>query len=312
MSSQTPRSVLAALGTVQFLFAIHYIASKWLLTQIPPPAWAALRVGGAAVVLLLLARLRGVRWSLDRSEILRLGGLSVFGIILNQIFFAEGLSRTVPSHSALINASIPVNTLLIAVLLRRESFSRRKGLALTAALGGVLTLLSEKGFDWSSPTLRGDLLCLANATSFSIFLVLSRPIMQRHSAWITTPVLFVVGSIGVTAYGLPELRELAWSEVSGLAWLVATGIIVGPTVGSYGLNNWVLGRAEASTVALFIYLQFILAAPLSWAILGEELSWRLIPAGLLVFTGLIIAVSGQKKRAALADGPLHSQSAAVD
>jgi drug/metabolite transporter (DMT)-like permease len=160
--------------------------------------------------------------------------------------------------------------------------------------------------------LRGDLLCLANATSFSVFLVLSRPIMQRHSAWITTPALFVAGSLGVTAYGLPELRALPWGEVSGMAWLVGGAIVLGPTVGSYGLNNWVLGRAEASTVALFIYLQFVLAAPLSWAILGEELSWRLIPAGVLVFTGLLIAVGGRKKRAAPVDGPSHSLSAETD
>ena len=34
---------------------------------------------------------------------------------LNQVLFIEGLARTTPTHSSLINATIPVNTLLLAV-----------------------------------------------------------------------------------------------------------------------------------------------------------------------------------------------------
>ena len=41
--------VLSALVTVQVLFGINYLASKVVLDEIPPRAWALLRVSGACV-----------------------------------------------------------------------------------------------------------------------------------------------------------------------------------------------------------------------------------------------------------------------
>jgi drug/metabolite transporter (DMT)-like permease len=290
--------VLAALLAVQLLFAAHYIASKWILDSISAPAWVAIRVVGAALVLLCIAAVSVREWPRSWMLYARLAGLSIFGIVINQVLFIEGLSRTTPAHSALINTSIPVSTLIIAILLRRESGSPRKFIALGLALSGVLVLLSEQGFDLSSSLVRGDLLCLANATSFSLFLVLSRPIMRSFPPAFTTAMLFAMGSLAVGAYGSSELMAMNWSSVSSTVWLIAVLVILGPTVGTYFLNNWTLARVDSSLVALFIYLQFVIAAPLSWAVLGDELSWRLIPAAILVFAGLLLSVSDRQRRAA--------------
>ena len=62
------------------------------------------------------------------------------------------------------------------------------------------------------------------------------------------------------------------------------------SLAAYFLNNWALTRTDSSRVALFIYLQFVLAAPLSWILLGERPTWRLLPAALLVLGGLGLAV----------------------
>lgn len=283
-------NVTAALLSVQLLFAAHYVASKWLLDSIPAAAWAALRVGGSAAVLALVthASWRAVRWSGGR--LLRIAVLSLFGVVLNQILFLEGLARTVPSHSALINTTIPVTTLLLACLLRKERFTRTKALAMFLALTGVLFLLGGRGLDPGGGTVPGDLLCLANATSFSLFLVLSRDFMRGLPVQTVTTLLFVIGTAGVGAYGGPALLRLDWAAIPSPVWLVGLFIILGPTVGAYFLNNWALARTESSRVALFIYLQFVLAAPLSWMLLGERPSWRLLPAALLVLVGLGLTV----------------------
>lgn len=278
--------VTGALLCVQFLFAAHYVAAKWLLVQIPPPAWVALRVTGAAVVLAALTwrwwpPLRELRPHLGRLVL-----LSVFGVCLNQILFLEGLSRTVPSHSALINTSIPVTTLLVAVLLRHEKLRKRKVASILLSLAGVWLLLGVDHLDLSDTTVVGDLLCLANATSFSIFLVLARPVLRALSPLVVTSVVFGFGSLGVLAYGWRSLAQLEWAAIPISAWVTGLGIILGPTVGAYFLNQWALARVESSRVALFIYLQFLLAAPLSYFLLDEIPGWRLLPAAVLVFAGV--------------------------
>ena len=50
----TPR-VTAALILVQILFGVHYYAAKVVLLEIPPRAWAFVRVAAAALLLLPLA-----------------------------------------------------------------------------------------------------------------------------------------------------------------------------------------------------------------------------------------------------------------
>lgn len=280
--------VTLALLTVQLLFAVHYVAAKHLLTHIPPPAWAALRVGGAALVMLLLTARSWKTWPRDARSWGELALLSVFGVIVNQILFVEGLSRTVPSHSALINTSIPVVTLVVAVLLRREQFDARKIVAIAVALCGVLILLRVDDFDPSAGTVQGDLLTLANASSFSVFLVLSRPVAQRLGARVVTPLTFAIGAVGIGIFGAPALRAMDWTAVPPSVWWLAILIVLGPTVGTYALNVWALRRVESSRVALFVYLQFVLAAPLSAWLLDEQLSWRLLPAAALVFLGVAL------------------------
>ena len=101
---------------------------------VPARAWVALRIGGATLVLILVARPWWRNFSRARPLLPRLLVLSLFGVCLNQILFLEGLYRTVPSHSALINTSIPVTTLLVAVLLRHEKLTRRKAAAVILSL----------------------------------------------------------------------------------------------------------------------------------------------------------------------------------
>jgi len=297
--------VTLALITVQLLFAIHYVAAKHLLATIPAPAWTVMRVGGAALVLLLLTARQWKSWPRDVKSWGQLALLSVFGVILNQILFLEGLSRTVPSHSALINTSIPVVTLVVAVLLRHEKFDGRKIAAIALSLAGVLILLRIDDFDPSAGTVQGDLLTLANASSFSVFLVLSRPVARRLGARIVTPITFLLGSLAVGVYGWPAIQTMNWATVPPSIWAIAVFIVLGPTVGTYGLNVWALRRVESSAVALFVYLQFVLAAPLSAWLLEEPLSWRLIPAAILVFSG--VALTARRPRRMQA-GPPSSES----
>ena len=86
--------VHCALVLVQFLFGVHYLAAKVVLRDIPPAFWALIRVAGAALLLLLVALL--ARRAFPRSWRVtgQLALFSIFGVVLNQLCFVEGLSRT--------------------------------------------------------------------------------------------------------------------------------------------------------------------------------------------------------------------------
>ncbi len=283
-------SVLAALLTVQAIFGVNYVATKLLLSEIEPRAWATIRIVAAALILLALALAAGRRFPARPADWGRLAFFSLFGVVINQVCYVEGLARTTPTHSAIINTTIPVSTLMFAVLLRQERMTAAKLGALAAALAGVLMVVRPDRASLSSETLVGDALCLVNATSFAFFLAASRRLLMRVDPLAATAVLFAIGSIGVAALGAGPLLAFEPASVSGRFWALAAFVIVFATAGTYLLNYWALARVDASVVALFIYIQPILAAGLSAWALSERIGPGLIAGGALVFLGVWLSV----------------------
>ncbi len=285
-----------ALLCVQLLFGVHYMASKVLLADVPPRAWAALRIIGGAVVLWGAVVALGRRLPDDPKDVLRLGLYALFGVVLNQVLFLEGLSRTTPVHSAIINTSIPVLTLFIAVLLGRETLSLRKGAALALAFVGVMLVLRPDRASFSSATFVGDVLTLLNATSFAIFLVLSKRVISRTDPIAATAVLFGFGSLGILLIGAPQLGRLDWASVPVSTWAIGAFIVLGPTAGAYFLNYWALARTDSSVVALFIYVQPVVAGVLAYLLRGERPGEVTLWGAGLIGTGVALAVIGSSKR----------------
>lgn len=280
---------IVALVVVQILFGFHYLAAKLLVEVIPPPAWALVRASAAAVILLGIARFRGA--PLPRGRVLAsLALLGLFGVTINQYLFVEGIHRTTPGHSALINTSIPVGVLLISVLLGRERPTLRRLTGIAVTIAGVVVLTGPERMDWSLPSFRGDLLTLGNAMSYSLFLVLGKPVLERQRTLPATAVLLSFGALWLVPVGGPALASLRPTDFSAAVWGLALFIVIGPTIVAYLLNNYALRRVESSMVAFFIYLQPLIGAGISIAAGVERPTARLLGAAAVVFTGIYITL----------------------
>lgn len=287
--------VASVLVLVQVFFGLHYLMAKVLLETIPPRVWAPLRVAGAAAILLVAAAALKRPFPTGRRDLGTLALFSIFGVVINQICFVEGLHRTTPTHSALINTWIPVGTLLFAVLLGRESMSWRKGASLLLALAGVLLVIRPDRPATGGATLTGDLLTLVNGTSYAFFLVISKRMLSRSDPLAATAVLLIFGTIGIGLVGLPSLATFDPAAVPWTIWGLGALIVLFPTAGAYFLIYWALARAESSLVALFIYLQPLIAGILSAAVLGERPAISTYLGAALLFAGVGIATrAGQE------------------
>jgi len=86
------------------------------------------------------------------------------------------------------------------------------------------------------------------------------------------------------------------SRITFGVWLAIIYIIILPTVGAYYLNTWALARVPLSTVAVYIYLQPLIAFAVAPLILGEALTWRAIIASVLIFAGVVVITRGKRSR----------------
>lgn len=284
-TSQT--RIRSALIAIQILFGINYLASKFIISAMTPGAWAAFRTASAFVVLLGIVILG--RHKLPSTRDMGLLAISAFfGIVLNQGLFMEGLARTTVSRSALICSQIPTFVLLFSVLSRQEKLSRAKAISFLAGLTGVLVLLKADQFHMDSAYLKGDLMTLGNAASFALFIVMTRRIMARNNPWSSTAVVFFFGSLGMMAYGGRDLFQTDFSLLSNGIIVAMVYVIIGATVVTYYLNLWAVKRVQATRVAMYIFLQPVVATVLGIIFRDEVLTPRFLSATALVFLALAL------------------------
>lgn len=287
-----------ALITVSLLFGANYVFTKQILATVPPVAWVLFRITAATLVMvpLALALRRGAPWPRPRL-LLGLVVASFFGVVLNQVLFTEGMARTTPEHSAVINACIPTWTLVVAVLAGQERLGWRRVAAIVAALLGVQYLLGidrllfggqgPAAADERGASLLGDLLTMLNGISFAVHLVIMRRLGRELNPWLSTAVMFVAATLTIGAWSLPQL---SWAPVDAVlampTVLFAAYAILFATVLTYLLNTWALRHTHSSQVAIYINVQPLVAALLNWTMGAPLPGQRFFVALLLVGLGL--------------------------
>lgn len=236
---------------------------------------------------------------------LRIAGLAFLGIALNQSLFLLGLRQTAPSNAALLSVTIPVFTTVLSVFLGQDRLRLRSVVGLSVASLGVLLLVgvfanlltfAAGGGPLFMPGQfdRGALLVSVNSLSYSLYLVLSRPLFRRHGASAILPWLFLWGALMMLPFGIEKLAALL-TTVTPRGMLLLLYILAMPTVVAYLANAYALARATPMLVTLYIFMQPLLAKVLAYVQLGEPLTARWIGGAVLIMGGVLVTL-GQYPR----------------
>lgn len=284
--------IALALFAVQFLFGINYVISKVLLGAFPPLVWASIRIIIATAVLFafcLLTRRPHPKGGL-KGFFLPLTGLALLGCVINQASFLVGLSYTTATNSAILNTLIPIFTLMVVTIRGQEPLTTNRMIGFVCAFAGVLVLRKVEDFHFSDQTLIGDLLTMLNCLSYAFFLSYGKKFLEKHDRMWTTSYLFLYGSVALTLLAIPSYQSFSWPVMTQELWICAVIAVVGGTLLTYFLNNWALAYTKSSQVALWIYVQPVIAAALAWVWLGQAITPRTVFSSLFIFFGVVIAI----------------------
>jgi drug/metabolite transporter (DMT)-like permease len=297
------KSVIVALIFVQVLFSTLPIAAKIALRELSSPSIVLIRVVLAAFIFFLIQRMTVHERIRSRRDYLRLAVYSLLGVSVNQLLYVTGLEMTTATAAQMLIAGGPAITLLVAIITSREQATPAKWFAIGLASIGALALV---GSGAGGSRILGNVLILINMVAYSIYLVSARDILQRYHPLTVITWIFIFGAIGLLPFGLmPVINEISATTIEtrlALVW-----IIVFPTVIAYYLNMWALTVVESSLVSTFVYLQPVMTALLAMPILGERPSARMIPAGLLIFAGVAVAIHASRRK----DHKPHPEDQAV-
>lgn len=285
---------LLALVGVQLCFGLSPLFAKWTLVSdtnpggFTPRALVAWRILFGALCLGGLAAWKHPReLRAARAELPRLALCSVLGIALNMWLYMEGVQRTNVVHVGLLVVQIPVFTYALACLARIERAQRWRVLGIAVALCGAIVLVLERAPEQAgqSSTL-GNLLVVANCFSYAIYLVLARGLLQRYPTLVVVAWVFWLSLPAVPLFfaGVPAWPAGADARVLGsFAYTLTFATFL-----AYLLNAFALARVPASTVAVFIFLQPLVAGAAGVFVLGERITFSVACAGVLLLVGIAL------------------------
>ena len=286
-----------ALVAVQILFGSWPIFGKVVLRSMSPSSLVSCRLTGAALAFVLLQRKLTPLFRMPTKDFWLLALCSMLGVVGNQFLYVKGLSLTTVINVTLLSTTIPVFALFVSILFGYDQLSFRRLIGIALAAGGVIYLVNPARADLSAQTTAGNLSIVSNSLLYAIYLVISKTLLERYGAFNVITWIFLVGSVVTVPVGVYSLRQENVGAITSGVWLLLVFIIIFPTVGAYYLNAWALSKVPPSTVAIYIYLQPLIAFGFAPLLLGEQWSSRTIIAAIHIFMGVAVVTKRGRSRA---------------
>jgi len=302
MAKHNLRAHLSMLAATILFGANYWIAKGLMPNHLLPMQIIFLRVLGTLLISwtiqLSIRELRVLR--IDRADYPRLIISSLLGVAINQMMFFTGLNHTTPVDAAIINSVNPILVLVFASWILKEHIgtSRLGGIMLGAA-GALMLILLSNPFSLKGGHLSGDLFILVNTASWSLYLVISKPLMVKYNSFLMMRWMFLIGFIAVFPFSIRQTLQIDLHSFDSYTWFALLYIIIGTTFMAYFFITYSLKRLSSSVVAYYTYLQPVIVAVLGIIVFTERISWVKIVSGLLVFAGIYFVTRKNKKKVAL-------------
>ena len=292
------------------LWGLNYTVVKVGLTEIQPLAFPVFRFGVGGLVLLLILGWREGSVGIARSDIGLLALAALLGITLSQISFVFALTNTSASDTALLAATAPIVTAVLATLVGLERMGRRHWLATVVGLAGaVLIVVGGVSPAHLGTNLLGDGLALGNVVGASASALPIMPLLRRYSALrvLTWEMLF--GTVMLLPVALPSLVSQDYVHVSTTGWAALGYAVIFSGIVTNLLYFTAIGRVGPSRAALYQYVQTFLAVLFAVLLLNEHVTLVQLVGGAIVVGSVRVGRPRRSGQTGIAGPP---SSAAID
>jgi drug/metabolite transporter (DMT)-like permease len=293
--NQRALALLAATAASVIYGVNHTIAKNLMPDIIQPYGFIFLRISGATLLFWLLSLFFPFE-KIDRKDWLRFLACGLFGMTINMLMFFKGLSLSTPINSSVVITLVPVILLILSVIFLKEKITWRKYVGIGLGLLGALFLIFfGMKIQNNAPNIPlGNVLFLVNATSYSIYLIIVKPLVKKYNSITLMKWLFLIAFIINFPIGINEFIAVEWSQlpvdiISKLAF-----VVIGTTFFTYLFNIYALKQLKPSTIGALIYLQPVIAVLFAIIVGSDSLTPIRVGAAALIFIGVFLSTRKPK------------------
>ncbi len=282
-------ALIAASFVALFYGANYTIAKDVMPHYVQPFGFIVLRVVGITILFWAISFF-GPKEKIARADVPRLIAASFFGIALNMLAFFQGLYYTTPINASVVMVTAPMVVLVLSVVFLKERITMLKIIGIfIGLLGTLLIVVYGKGDEVSARNpMLGNVLILINATSYACYIIIVKKIAQKYHPFTFMKWLCTIGLVFVLPFGYSQVATMSFETIPLGAYLKIGYVILFATFGTYVLNIFAIRELKPTTVAVFIYVQPLLATLFAIALGSDQLDWIKIVAALLIFTGVYL------------------------
>jgi drug/metabolite transporter (DMT)-like permease len=280
------------------IWGINFAVVKAALAEMTPLSFNSIRFLLASTLTLLLLRLIKGDVGFARGDWWRLLGLGLIGNTCYQLLFINGIDRTTAGNSALLLATIPIFVSLIGAAFGVERVGKLAWVGVFFSFAGIFLVIvgSGKELGLAKETIGGDILVLIGTAAWSLYTVLSKPMLSRYSALELTALAMAAGTPFIVLLSIPQLLAQDWAAVSWRGWL---GLFFSGSMAialAYIIWNSGVSKVGGARTAAYSNLSPVIAAIFAWLTLGEAITAFMVVGAALIFLGIYLTRKSDQRQ----------------
>lgn len=272
-------------GAFILLWSSAFAVGKIAIADCPPLIFLAIRFLAAGVLMMGIAAVSGIHWTLSKRDVVVFVALGVANQAMYLGIGFIALKTVSAGLAALIISANPIVAAVFAVLLLGERMSWRKALGLLLGLAGVAFIV-KSWLALGTDQLSGILLAMVALLAFVVGTILFKLFAPKEGLWIGNGVQSLAAGVAILPFaaGFESFGDIVptWSLLAAFAYSVAL-----VSVFAYLLWFRILTVSGATAASSYHFLIPPLGMLFGWLLLGEHLApadlFGIVPVALGIY-----------------------------
>ncbi len=289
--------IIAAFGTVCFVWGSVYLAIQVAIESLPPFLMVGSRLAAAGLILYVWVRWRGApRPTMQHWKFATIIGGMVLTVGAGAVAWAQ---QMVPSGlTALLVATEPLWIILFDWWWhggRAPGARVIAGLALGFAGMAVLVMPGQMG---GRVHPLGAAVIVAASMSWAAGSLFSRTAPQPRSVLLGTAMQMFMGGVLLMLAGsvAGEWARLNLGAVTLRSWIAYAFLLIFASLITFPAYIWLLRVWDAARVSMYAYVNPVIAVLLGWMVANEPLTTRIWVAGSVIVLAVALVVIGDRDK----------------
>lgn len=271
----------------------NFVFGKMLVEDFSPAMLTMLRLLFIVLFLIGLSSYKKHFKRVNKSILLSIVFLGIIGVYINQWSFFVGLQTADPTTSALILATTPILTSILAAVFLKEKLTIRMLIGSIVAVIGIFFVVT-KGSLSSLHIDRGLFWIVITMITFAIMIIMTRLLSHKVDPLTITFYSNVVGLVVAIPFAfLLDAPIKVSPRISDWSFLIGTAVVV-HGIATLIWNNYIK-HVDASKASILSNLEPFVAMLMGFILLYKPITSVEILGSIFIVGGVVLSTYQRKK-----------------